>query len=219
MKPYLKQFLPLIISLLLCSCSPQKQLVSDEHQQSGQITKFSTLGVISESLLFKASIDLFGDHYSGLLLIKSTKGDSAIRVLFLSELGITLLDLEYQDDKFGIISVKEFLNRPSILKMLQKDFRTLLLDLSQVQNYSISEDGEGAEMIEILKFKHGKERYKYYFRESTGTYQIRRKKGVLGKSDLFFAEKEGLNIRIKHRGIKLTIELQKLNQLEENADK
>ncbi len=49
---------------------------------------------------------------------------------FLSELGLNLLDMAYSNDEFEVVSVQEFLNRPSILKTLKKDFRTLLLDLS-----------------------------------------------------------------------------------------
>ena len=95
--------------------------------------KFAPLIPLEETLLFKAGLNVLGDYYSGLVLIKDIKEDSAIHVVFLNELGLTLLDLAYRKDEFEVQSVQDFLNRSSILKTLKKDFRCLLLDLSLIE--------------------------------------------------------------------------------------
>ena len=216
MKPYRTLFLPLIISLQLCSCSSTKGLGTTETSEGASIQRFSPLGSISEPVLFKASIGIYKDHYSGLFLIKRMPEESSIRVLFLSELGLSLMDLEYREDEFEVVNVQEFLNRPALLKTLQNDFRTLLLDLSTIDAYSVTEvENETGEM---LTFKHRSQKYSYFCNENMGTYRIKRKKGMFKRVDIGLERGEDLNIGIAHKGIKLHIDLHQLKQFGDDAN-
>ena len=214
MKPFRILFLLLVISLHLCSCSSTRELGRYEPADGSSIHKFSPLGDLRKPLLFKAGIRLLKDRYSGLFLVKKMPGESSIRVVFLSELGLSLMDLEYREDEFEVVNVQEFLNRPVLLKTLQNDFRTLLLDLSAVEPVTVKEGEEGSS--EILQFKHRSERYAYYHRAGSGTYLIQRKKGLFKKVDFHIRGEEELEIGIAHKGIKLHIDLHQLQQYSDN---
>lgn len=214
MKPFRILSLPLIFSLLLFSCSSSKEMLLEESAHGNSIQQFSPLGNRSEPLLFKARIRLFKDQHSGLCLIKKMPDSATTRVLFLSELGLNLLDLEYFEDEFKVVSVKEFLNKPALLRTLQKDFRTLLLDLSAIKNYAVKRETNGT--TAILEFKHKAHRYKYYHAENSGTYRVQRKGFLFEKVIFDIQGEEAVEIGIAHRGDKLHLDLYQLKQYQYN---
>lgn len=199
-----------IISLLIFGCGFSTAYANLRIQDTGDsLSKFAPFAPLEGSLLFKAAIHVFGDYYSGLILIKELPRDSTIHVVFLSELGLNLLDLAYKNDEFEVVSVQEFLNRPSILKTLQKDFRTLLLDLSIIEGYKVKVKAESE--LKVLKFRHKSQRYAYSYQEKLGPVHIRRSSGLCGRVD--FQIISGETINIKHRGLRLKISLTELNSL------
>jgi hypothetical protein len=221
MSPLRILFSLLIINILIPFCrasSPNSDGRIDTLQTNGGIGKFSPLGVVKESLLFKAAIHLFGDYYSGLILIKQLPADTAIHVVFLSELGLNLLDMAYRNDRVEVVSVQEFLNRPSILETLQKDFQTLLLDLSQIVEFKVRQMDDG--VTEVLKFRYKSQRYTYNYCENLGPVRISRRNGLFGRVDFQIGigetkksnGAEPLEIRIVHRGIRLRIDLTELKR-------
>ena len=216
MSPFRTLFLPLIISLLLSSCSSTRELGSTETSEKGSIYRFAPLGSISDPMLFKAAIGISGDHYSGLFLIKRIPDDSTIRVLLLSELGLNMLDLAYRDDEFEVVSVQEFLNKPPLLKTLQNDFRTLLLDLSTLAAYSVTEKED--EDTELLQFRHRSHKYRFYRQKDLGTFRIERRRGLFRRVDFNIKGTDELDICIEHRAIKLKIDLRQLKQFSDHVD-
>jgi len=231
MKPLRTLFSPLIISIGISVCSASAvygrdtccsaRAVQESYIDIAEdgIERFAPLGPMEGSILFKAAITILGDYYSGLVLIKQMPADSAIHVVFLSELGLNLMDLAYKDDEFEVVSVQEFLNRHSILKTLQNDFRTLLLDLSKIEEFSILSTDD--DLTDVLKFRHKSQRYTYSCSKITGPSAIRRKKGLFGRVDFQIneglknklRETEPLTIGIRHRGVRLKIDLKELKQL------
>jgi hypothetical protein len=210
--------LPLLINLLFPSCSPSARLDRVEPAECIPEAKFRPLGDSSETLLFKSHIALFREHYSGLFLIK-TMPDSSTHVVFLSELGLNLLDLRFKDDQFEVVSVQEFLNKPSILRTLKNDFRTLLLDLSAIGSFGLDETIEDGLPAELLKFRYRKKKYVYFNSEEKGTYRILTKKGIFKIVEFNMVRTNGLEIEIVHKHIQLHITLQLVNQLGGHADR
>lgn len=221
MNPLRRLFSLLIISIGIPVCSTLAITGNETENVRPEegLTRFSPLAPMEGPLLFKAAISIFGDYYSGLVLIKQMPADSAIHVVFLSELGLNLMDLSYRDDKFTVVSVQEFLNRRSILSTLQSDFRCLLLDLSLIEDYTLSSSKDG--LGEMLKFRHKGQRYFYSCHSVSGPSSIRKKKGLFGRVDFSIskanadmqAEENMLKIGIRHRGVRLKIDLTELNQL------
>ena len=208
----------MIISLLIAlSCISTAQPVGGNTEN--EVGKFAPLGSLEGSLLFKAAVNVFGEYYSGLILIKELPSDSAIHVVFLSELGLNLLDIAFFKEKIEVVSIQEFLNRPSLIKTIKNDFQTLLLDLSHVEKYKVEKRDDG--VTEVLKFRYKSQRYTYRYMENLGTVHIRRRKGLFGKVDfrISIPEPEGNSgqesrqIQIEHRGIRLKIDLTELTRL------
>ena len=202
----------MIISLLFSwgslSAAYQNSTVREADSIPG---KFAPLIPLEEAQLFKAGLNVMGDYYSGLVLIKDVKEDSAIHVVFLNELGLNLLDLAYREDEFEVQSVQDFLNRSSILKTLQKDFRCLLLDLSLIEKYKVKTADDGD--TETLKFRHRGQRYTFTYRENSGPVHIQKRGALFGRVEFQIEAGEKKKIEIDHRGIRLNIVLTELKKL------
>jgi len=213
MNPLRKLFSLLIISIgiSVCASQPIPESSVDIGTDKKNNSRFSPLASMEGPLLFKVAIRIFGDYYSGLVLIKQMPADSAIHVVFLSELGLSLMDLAYSGDIFTVVSVQDFLNRRSILNTLQNDFRCLLLDLSIIEDYSVDKLKDGC--TEQLKFRHKSQRYLYTFNKENGPTAIRKRKGLFGRVDFSISETDALKIGIRHRCVRLKIDLSELNQL------
>lgn len=197
----------LLISLLV----PAVYSRADTARIMDDLGKFAPLGSLENSHHFKAAIHVSGKYYSGIILIKETPSDNSTHVVFLSELGLNILDLAYRNNGVEVVSVQDFLNRPYILKTLQNDFQTLLLDLSGIEKFSLKMKKDG--VTEELRFRHRSRVYTYSYKANLGLIHIRRKKGVFGRVDFRISEEEVLEIGIRHRGLRLTIDLTELKQL------
>jgi hypothetical protein len=200
--------LQLIISIHLCSCCSTEALGVTGAGDGKNTERLSPLGNMSGPMLFKTRINLRRDQYSGLFLIKQVEADTSVRIVYLSELGLSLMDLSYKEDEFEIMKIQDFLNRPLMLKMVEEDFRTLLLDLSAVVPFT-EDPGEDVSPG-MLKFKHKSQRYRYYYGKGTIPHRIDRKRGCFGRTVYCIQDGEELHMIISHRGIKLLIDLQQL---------
>jgi hypothetical protein len=79
-----------------------------------------------ETSWYHASVDVMGRHISGLLLIKNM-ADSAQRIVFTNETGLTYFDFGFsKDGKFKVFNIIKQLDRGPIIQTLQKDFRLIL---------------------------------------------------------------------------------------------
>lgn len=82
-------------------------------------------------------------HLSGVLLFKEME-DSSTRVVFQNEMGISFFDFSWdKSDNFKVNSIMEELNRPAVVKTLQKDLGLFLmkgLDKSSEQHFSLEDD-------------------------------------------------------------------------------
>jgi hypothetical protein len=193
--------------LSVFSCSTTKELKKESIQGSTSIKDFTVLDADSESLLYKARIKSKKNEITGLLLIKKIEADTSTHLVFLSELGINILDLKYKNDEFEIVSVKDFMDKPSLIKMIQKDFRMIVQDMNVIQDYSIMEVEADAQ--KVLEFKHKSQRYSYFYKEGLGVYSIRRKTGII-KTNVTIGGKDISFIGISHKGIKLDITMEKI---------
>ena len=79
-----------------------------------------------ETSWYHASVDVVGRHISGLLLIKNM-ADSAQRIVFTNEAGVTFFDFGFsKDGEFKVFNIIKQLDRAPIIQTLQKDFRLIL---------------------------------------------------------------------------------------------
>lgn len=81
----------------------------------------------SASMLFKAHFQ-YGKklQIGGLLMLKQTQ-PNVYRVLLMAEMGATLFDFEFGEGHFKVHRSLEALNKPMLLKIIEKDIKLLLM--------------------------------------------------------------------------------------------
>jgi hypothetical protein len=116
----------LLLLLLVVSCSsPYRKLQSASASSSALRFK-----PVYERELYRCTVDggvLFKKfHLSGLLLFKEL--ETGTRVVFQNEMGISFFDFEWdKNDSFKVNSIVEQLDKPAVIKTLQKDMAMLLM--------------------------------------------------------------------------------------------
>lgn len=106
-------------------CSPVYKQMETATGNIGGLAKFKPAFSVA---LYKAQIDVVGNHLSGLLLIKKMQ-DSSIRMVFSNEMGFKFFDFEFTADRnFKVYSIVKQMNKKAVLKTLRKDFELILMD-------------------------------------------------------------------------------------------
>lgn len=173
----------------------------------------SIFGDNFNSFLFKTNIAVYGKYYSGLLVTKQMSPQD-YRVIFTTELGMKLFDFEFKDTAFTLHYCVPQFNKPKLLKVIQKDIETLLMN--DVNSKTIEYFSDSKMLYSIHKTKNGK-MDNYYFTEKSTSYLIkiehakkRRKKTTFTLSN--YQNDFPGNILIQHHDIKLKIELNLLKK-------
>lgn len=117
----------LLISLLavLHGCSPVHKQMQAVTADISSIQKFRPAFTVA---LYSATVDVVGNHLSGLLLIKKMP-DSSTRIVFSNEMGLTFFDFEFKPGgDFKVYSIIKKMNKRSVIKTLQHDFELVLMN-------------------------------------------------------------------------------------------
>lgn len=165
------------------------------------------------SFLFKTNITVYGKDYSGLLVTKQMSPQD-YRVIFTTELGMKLFDFEFKDTAFTLHYCVPQFNKPKLLKVIQKDIETLLMNDLNKKTFKYFTDSNMLYSIHMTK--NGK-LDNYYFTEKSTARLVkiehakkRRKKTTFTLSN--YQNDFPSNILIQHHDIKLKIELNLLKK-------
>ncbi|CAN5456676.1 hypothetical protein BH10BAC1_BH10BAC1_20820 [soil metagenome] len=201
------------IAILLSACSfgHYNRL---EEVKSGSPTPLSPLfGENFNSFLFKTNITIYGKDFSGLLVTKQMSPKD-YRVIFTTELGMKLFDFEFKDTAFTLHYCVPQFNKPKLLKVIQHDIETLLMNDITGKKGTEYADKQGLYSVQKIQLE---KLQNYYFIEKTSNHIVkieqakkRRKKTTftLSKYENDFPG----NIFIRHHDIKLKIELNLLKK-------
>lgn len=78
--------------------------------------------------LYKAGVDVMGEHLSGLLLIKKME-DSSTRLVFSNEIGFKFFDFEFSSNGgFRVLSIIRQMNKKPVIKTLREDFQLVMME-------------------------------------------------------------------------------------------
>jgi hypothetical protein len=118
-------FLSSAALLILVACSPLSgyKLVGTSTVDSSRVRPVIDR---NNSLLYKAKIDLYNKHYSGLVVLKQTDQYTS-HLIFVTEIGLKMFDFEIRDGFLKPQYVFEPLNKPKIVRLLESDLRLILL--------------------------------------------------------------------------------------------
>lgn len=81
----------------------------------------------SNTVMYNTTVDVVGNHFSGLLLFKKME-DSSMRIVFTNEMGFKFFDFEFdKDGGFTKHYMMAKMDKKAVVKTLRKDFEMLLL--------------------------------------------------------------------------------------------
>jgi hypothetical protein len=150
---------------MLLACSPVHKQMQSVSADLNLLQKFKPAFTVA---LYKTTVDVIGNHLSGLLLIKKMP-DSSTRMVFSNEMGFTFFDFEFAaDGKFKVYSIIKKMNKGSVIKTLQHDFELVLMNNLDNSKASVK-TGNG--LIYFI-FPQNKG-YNYYITNSEGKELVR----------------------------------------------
>src|SRR5690554_1212829 len=98
----------LTLCLILSSFFLSHTFAVNPARMDEKVEDKTVIGVAYNSMLYKTSITFWEYAFSGLVLFKKQEEDSSTHVVFMSEFGMTMLDIKYKNDEFEVVSAKEF---------------------------------------------------------------------------------------------------------------
>lgn len=200
------------LAIFLASCSGLKGF---EKVTAGSELGYSQKAPLSgnyRQALYKAQMDAFGRHFSGIFLIKPVIEDSSFRVVLLSEFGLNLMDLSLSKDTLRVVNCEEFLNRKAVINSIANDISMLLFVPGGVKNTKKFINQETGVTVYKMKHKAGRD---FLFLSKTGQIsRIEKRKGVWNRlsADIFFENQPfPSSIVFKSKPVKHTMKLTLLN--------
>lgn len=196
----------LINIVLLNSCSTTKHYKAVSHSN---IQLQPVLNATYNTALYKASIDIGDKHFSGLFYFKKLPNEE-YRILFLSEIGLNLLELKYSHGLFEVINCQKFLNRKSLLNTLQNDLELLIATPANGSRLKYFKHKSNPRVL--IKLKANSKRCYYFYSQNNELDQIIKKKTFSKVNIQTNGNRQHMPelIEIQHNRVKLNIKLKLL---------
>jgi hypothetical protein len=168
----------------------------------------------SVHFLFHAGIDVYNNHFGGIMIIKKLVIDS-YRVVYITELGIKIFDMEFfKNGEFKLHYCLDAINRKSVIKTLKSDIGIMLENIPAPDKLKFRRDSQNAKTLIRSKDRTGI-RF-YILNDKTNRIEeISLNNSFRKKMNLFYFSANGTeldSIRIKHHDIKLNIKLSNLKE-------
>ena len=159
------RYLPISIFIVLfvssCSLPTTKGLL--QHVPKKEYITNGYFSNLEKDYVYKAKLQILKHHFGGILIIKKI-GKDHHRVVFTTEFGNKLFDMELKENNFEVNFILDKLNKKLILKMLQHDFQTLLNQNNRVDNQFSNEEED--------IFQSNTEKFQNYYVFSKGSNEL-----------------------------------------------
>lgn len=153
----------IVVFLYSCSLSTTKGLL--EHVPKKEYITNGYFSNLDKDYVYKAKLQILRHHFGGILIIKKI-GKDHHRVVFTTEFGNKLFDLELKDNDFEVNFILDKLNKKLILNMLQHDFQTLLNQNNKIKNQFSSEEED--------IFQSNTKKFQNYYVFSKGSNELKK---------------------------------------------
>ncbi|WP_245729171.1 hypothetical protein [Niabella drilacis] len=196
--------------LLLGSCAPA--VYKKLQRTEGNTACIAAFKPHIRRALYRTSVDVTGNHLSGLLLIKQMP-DSSTRIVFTNEAGFSFFDFEFSHKNgFLVHSIIPKMDKEAVRKTLRKDFELLLMEVADTATVS-SVFQKGAERYNA--FYAGDDVY-YYVTDIPCAQLIRMERGSRKRKVLEATRgtmKDGVpeSMHIQHTNFNFTIDLKRID--------
>jgi hypothetical protein len=191
-----------------------------EKTEQVSIAPVSWFKTDSDHLLMNTTIDVMKNHFSGLMVIKSLK-DSGYRVVFLTEVGLKIFDLEFvPGEKVKVYYFMDALNKKILIRTLSSDLG-LLLAQPQTHNKPDVYESEGDQ--KIVRYKHKRNREYYSISALTGKpFRANQVSRTSKKARIDYYSRDGVqldSVNIVHYHVNLRIGMHPINENLQDAVK
>ncbi len=199
--------LPIAIGML--GCSPVHQQMQSASADVNVLQKFKPAFTVA---LYNTTVDVMGNHLSGLLLIKKMP-DSSTRMVFSNEMGLGFFDFEFAaDGSFKVYSIMKKLNKKSVIKTLQHDFELVLMNNLDNSKATVKTN----EGLTYFIFPQSKG-FNYYITNQTGNELVRMERASNKKTIVEAVMKNYINgipdtIGISHKTFEFNIGLKRIER-------
>ena len=170
----------------------------------------------SGHFLFTTKIDMMKNHLSGLMVIKPLASGSC-RVVFITEVGLKLLDMEFHPEKpVQIHYIIDAMNRRALLNTLTNDLELVLMTRVPASEPKVLRPRHSQDIV--FRYRDNGRKNDYTVALPDGRpYHVLQTAGIFKKvkADFFGTVTAGLDsIKIDHYNIRLKINLYRI--IEEN---
>ena len=193
----------------LLSCAPAHKAMQGATADVSSIQKFKPAFTVA---LYSTTVNVVGNHLSGLLLIKKMP-DSSTRMVFSNEMGLTFFDFEFTPDgNFKVYSIIKKMDKKSVIKTLRHDFELVLMNT--LDNSTSSVKKENSQLYFIFPQAKG---YNYYITNPEATELIRMerassKKTIVEAVMMNYSNGIPDSIGISHKTFEFNIGLKKIER-------
>jgi hypothetical protein len=168
--------------------------------------------------LFRTHVDIYRNHLGGLMLIKPFNG-KGYRVLFITEIGIKIFDMEFLDNgDFELHYCLDALNRKSVLETFKNDIGMMLYPFPGDKRIKMMKERQTGNTVIKSKDKNG---VKYYFvDEHNRVNKIMQRGGCIKKANMTIYSSDSNeidSIRFRHSPVRLNIYMSTLNENKSNV--
>jgi hypothetical protein len=200
-----------MVLLLLGACSPEiirgfrKETVSMLSKEAF----YPFFPAVDSTQWFNMQIDFRKNHFSGMLLIKST-GKDIYRTVFTTHFGMSVFDFEFSKEAFRVNYCLEALNKKRLLQTLENDFHILLfLNPEMDDNGSVIYKNKTDSALEVDKAG------KYYYLKNNDSQELLKIEAPRFINSLHYLFSDYQNrfpavIQIRHSHIGLKMQLEKM---------
>jgi hypothetical protein len=192
------RYLLISFCLLLVSCgSYSKKKGLQETVYDETILTNPYFSNQNTDYVYKAQIDVYDKHFSGLLIIKKIEKENH-RVAFTTEMGNKLFDFSFINNTFKVNYIIDDFDKSILINILKQDYRTLIQENSNITN-TFKKSTQEIHRALIYNKTH------YYFFNNQQLVKIVRAKGSKEKVSFLFSnisDSIAKQIEIQHYNIK-----------------
>jgi len=189
---------------VLISCASHK--VVDGYTNKTPETKVYNAPYFSNletDYVYKANITIYGNELTGIFIAKKID-EATHRVVFTTEFGNKLIDVEVSENDFKVNSIVSELDRKIVINTLEADFRLLLR-----KQYTVQEQLENFENTVYMSVEGKLFNYVFTSKSDGKLLKIVQTSDRKEKINLSFTSENNIfaqRILITHQNIKLKIE-------------
>jgi hypothetical protein len=168
----------------------------------------------TDHYLFNASIDIYSNHFGGMMVMKYLSRESC-RVVYITEVGIKVFDMEFFiNGDFKLHYCIDAINRGIIIKNLKNDIGLMLASIPSNNKIKLSDDLMQNKTL-IKSTGHSGTMYYLINNQSLRAEEILTRKCLQKMVDIKYfsnSQSELDSVGIMHYNFKLKIHLSRINE-------